>query len=137
MTDSFFEDGDDEALAEINMIPLIDIMLVLLVIFIIAAPLLSHAVKLDLPAASAVANRPETAALEIAIDAQRQVFWAGSAVNADELASRLAAAGAQQPLPELQLRADRATPYEAVAELLASAGRAGLTRIAFVTLPAR
>ena len=133
---SLDETHDDEALAEINMIPLIDVMLVLLIIFMVTAPLLTHSVKVDLPkAASSVSvTRPES--FELSIDRQGQVFWNGQAIDAKHLETRLAeaAAGASEP-PELHLRADRQTPYEKVAQVMSAASRHGLTRIGFVTDP--
>lgn len=134
---SLDETHDDEVLAEINMIPLIDVMLVLLIIFMVTAPLLTHSVKVDLPkAASSVSvTRPES--FELSIDRQGQVFWNGQAIDAKRLESRLAEAAAPgngEP-PELHLRADRQTPYEKVAQVMSAASRHGLTRIGFVTDP--
>jgi biopolymer transport protein ExbD len=125
-------DGD---LAEINMIPLIDVMLVLLVIFIVTAPLLTHAVKVDLPRASSAPNLTKPDNVQVAIDRAGQVHWNGEAVTAPVLAERLRAAAAQSPQPELHLRAERTTPYEKVAEVMSAAAREGLTRIGFVTEP--
>ncbi|HET6721021.1 MAG TPA: biopolymer transporter ExbD [Rhodocyclaceae bacterium] len=130
-------DGDDESgeLAEINMIPLIDVMLVLLVIFIVTAPLLTHAVKVDLPKASSAPNPTPPDSVQLAIDANSQVFWSGQAVDAGQLGEHLRAAAALTPQPELQLRAERTTPYEKVAEVMAASARAGLSRLGFVTEP--
>ncbi|MCI1190350.1 biopolymer transporter ExbD [Calidifontimicrobium sp. SYSU G02091] len=121
--------------AEINMVPLIDVMLVLLVIFIVTAPLLTHAVKLDLPRASSAANEPPPQRIEFAIDATGQRFWNGEPVSRDAAAARLAAEGRREPKPELQLRADHRVPYGDVAQTLADAAAAGLTRIGFVSEP--
>ena len=123
-------------MVEINMIPLIDVMLVLLVIFIITAPLLTHAVKLQLPSASSSANIPRPEHVQLAIDAGGRLFWNGETVTRDEMRRRLAAAATQSPQPELQLRADRITQYQPIAEVLADAALAGLTRIGFVSDPA-
>lgn len=125
-------DGD---LAEINMIPLIDVMLVLLVIFIVTAPLLTHAVKVDLPKASSAPNLTKLENVQLAIDAASQVFWNGQAVTPDELGELLKAAALRDPQPELHLRAERTTPYEKVAEVMSAAAREGVTRIGFVTEP--
>lgn len=125
-------DGD---LAEINMIPLIDVMLVLLVIFIVTAPLLTHAVKVDLPKASSAPNLTKPENVQLAIDAASQVFWNGQAVSPDELGELLKAAALRDPQPELHLRAERTTPYEKVAEVMSAAAREGVTRIGFVTEP--
>jgi len=125
-------DGD---LAEINMIPLIDVMLVLLVIFIVTAPLLTHAVKVDLPKASSAPNLTQPENVQLAIDAASQIYWNGTPVGADELAGLMKAAALREPQPELHLRAERLTPYEKVAAVMSAAAREGLTRIGFVTEP--
>ncbi|MDZ4254731.1 MAG: biopolymer transporter ExbD [Sulfuritalea sp.] len=132
---SLNDDDDNEALAEINMIPLIDVMLVLLVIFIVTAPLLTHAVKVDLPKASSSANLTKPDNVQVAIDSAGQVYWNGEVVASGVLDQKLRAAAALAPQPELHLRADRITPYEKVADVMSASARAGLTRIAFVTNP--
>lgn len=134
---SMNDDDGNEALAEINMVPLIDVMLVLLVIFIVTAPLLTHAVKVDLPKASSSANLTKPDNVQVAIDAAGQVYWNGEVVAAALLEQKLRAAAALKPQPELHLRAERTTPYEKVAEVMSAAAREGLTRIGFVTEPAR
>ena len=122
-------------MAEINMVPLIDVMLVLLVIFIVTAPLLTHAVKLDLPQASSAVNPPVPNKVEFAIDADGALYWNGEAVSRAVAAERLTAAGRRQPQPEIHLRADQAVAYRAVAQTLADAARAGLTKVGFVSEP--
>ncbi len=126
---------DNEPLAEINMVPLIDVMLVLLIIFMVTAPLLTHAVKVDLPKASSTANLTKPDNVQLAIDAASQVFWNGEAVNGEQFADRLKAASALQPQPELHIRAERTTPYEKVAQVMSEAAKQGLVRIGFVTDP--
>jgi len=132
---SFGRGGAQTPMAEINMIPLIDVMLVLLVIFIITAPLLTNAVKIDLPKAASAPNLTKPDHIQISIDAQHQLFWNGERVARDGLRQRLAAASRLQPQPELHLRADKDTPYHAVAEVMADAARAGMTRIGFISDP--
>ena len=130
------ESGDDDApLTEINMVPLIDVMLVMLIIFIVTAPLLTHAVKVELPKAASSANQTKPDNVQLAIDAAGQVFWNGEAVDASAFNARLQAAGIQQPQPEIHIRAERVTPYEKVAQVMSDAARNGLSRIAFVTDP--
>ena len=121
-------------LAEINMVPLIDVMLVLLVIFIVTAPLLNHAVKIDLPQASADATQPQ-APVQLAIRDNGDLYWNGEPVTQDTLEQRMHDAARQTPMPELRIHADRQTPYEHVAQAMAPASRQGLTRIGFVTEP--
>jgi len=132
------ESGDDNApLAEINMVPLIDVMLVLLVIFLVTAPMLTHAVKLELPRAASSPQISKPDSVQLSIDASNAVYWNGQVVDAAALNARLAAAAIQQPQPELHIRAERTTPYEKVAQLMSDAARAGVTRMGFVTDPAK
>ena len=122
-------------IAEINMVPLIDVMLVLLVIFIVTAPLLTHAVKVDLPKASSQPNETKPDNIQFAIDAKGALYWNGETVEKPLLAARFSQAAKLQPQPELHLRAEKSTPYEKVAEVMALASKAGLTRIGFVSEP--
>jgi biopolymer transport protein ExbD len=124
-----------ESMADINVTPMVDVMLVLLVIFILSAPMFTHAVKLDLPKAQAAGAPQPADAVKIAIDAAGTVYWNDEAVPPAELQPRLATAARREPQPELQLRADRATRYEAVAQLMAAAQQQGLTKLVFVTDP--
>ena len=132
---SFDGKGGSAPMSEINMVPLIDVMLVLLVIFIVTAPLLTHAVKLDLPKVSSTPNELKPDKIEFAIDAAGQRFWNGEPVTRAEAARRFAAEGKKQPQPEVHLRADHAVAYGAVAETLADASKAGLSKIGFVSEP--
>jgi len=134
---SLSEQDDAGDLAEINMIPLIDVMLVLLVIFIVTAPLLTHAVKVDLPKATSTPNLTKPENVQLAIDAAGLTYWNGAAVDAAELQQRLTLAAAQTPQPELHLRAERSTPYEKVAEVISASALTGLTKLGFVTEPKR
>lgn len=127
--------GRAQDIAEINMIPLIDVMLVLLIIFIITAPLLTHAIKLDLPQAASQPAPPPPDAIQLSIQADGTVFWNAEAVDAATLQTRLAAAAQQSPQPELHLRADGELAYKHVARLMGDASRAGLSKLGFVTDP--
>ena len=131
----FSRSGDSAPMAEINMIPLIDVMLVLLVIFIITAPLLTHAVKLELPKATSQPNLTKPEHIGVAIDGSGQLYWNGERVARKELQARLAAASKQRPQPEIHLRADRATRYQEIAEVMADSANAGMSRIGFVSEP--
>jgi biopolymer transport protein ExbD len=131
-------DNDDLGdMAEINVTPLVDVMLVLLVIFIITAPLLSYAIKLDLPNEPAPASEPAPATIKLSIDASGAVYWDGEAVTDADLVARMATAAKATTLPEVHLRADKATRYERIAFVLSTAQQAGLAKIGFVTEPAR
>jgi len=122
-------------MAEINMIPLIDVMLVLLVIFIITAPLLTHAVKLELPRVSSAPNATRPDNVQLAIDAEGRVYWNGAALEQAAWRSRMRAASGLAPQPEVHIRADGAVAWRRVAEVMADAAKAGLTRIGFVSDP--
>jgi biopolymer transport protein ExbD len=134
-----FERGHAPAqpMAEINVTPLVDVMLVLLVIFIITAPLLSYSIKLDLPNDPAPASEPAPAAVRLSIDAGGAVYWDGEPVSDAQLAARMEEAAKSITLPELHLRADKATRYERISFVLSTAQQAGLAKIGFVTEPAR
>ena len=122
-------------MAEINMIPLIDVMLVLLVIFIITAPLLTHSVKIDLPKASSTPNLTKPDNIQLAIDAQGKVFWNGETLERGAWQERMRGSSKLSPQPEVHIRADAAAAYGKVAVVLADAAKAGLTRIGFVSNP--
>lgn len=128
-------DSEDEVLSEINMIPLIDVMLVLLIVFIITVPVIRHAVQLELPQATSQPSQERPATIRLAIDAQGQYHWNEAAISDQELQTRLDAAAAQQPQPELHLSGDKAVRYERVAQAMAAAQRAGLGKIGFLTRP--
>lgn len=121
--------------AEINMVPLIDVMLVLLVIFIVAAPMLTHSVPLQLPKASASPMRSQAPHVSVSIDADAQVHWQGQALQRSQWQDRMQAVARQQPDTELRVHADHTVPYGNVAMVLADANRAGLHRVAFVSTP--
>ena len=122
-------------MAEINMVPLIDVMLVLLVIFIVTTPLLTHAVKVDLPAASSQPNQTKPDNISLSINANGTLYWNTETVERKDLDAKLAAAAKQTPQPELHLHADRTTQYQVVAEVMSAAARAGVSKIGFVTDP--
>jgi biopolymer transport protein ExbD len=129
------------SMSDINVTPMVDVMLVLLVIFIITAPMLTQAVKLDLPRAESSAAPSEVNSVVLAIDARGNVFWndeaLGSALTPGmaELDIRLAQAARLLPQPELELRFDKETRYEVVAQVMAQAQAKGLSRFGFVTEP--
>ena len=122
-------------MAEINMTPLIDVMLVLLVIFIVAAPLMSSSLKLELPKSEAAQPDEGRTSITLGVNASGQLFWGSETVALADLPARLQDAAARQPQPDVLLRADRAASYGPVAELIGEVQKAGLTRIGFVTDP--
>lgn len=122
-------------MADMNVVPLVDVMLVLLVIFIVTAPLLTHAVKIDLPKASSSANITQPQHIEFGIRADGSLFWNGEAVTLEALPQRFAQEAVKQPQPEVHIRADRLAHYEKLAQVMAAAAKAGLVRIGFVSEP--
>ncbi|MEQ5840931.1 biopolymer transporter ExbD [Paraburkholderia acidicola] len=122
-------------MADINMTPLIDVMLVLLVIFIITAPLFTHAIRLDLPRVAADSARQTPQTISISIDAAGKLYWNGNPVALDQLRAQLVQAGRSADQPEIHLRASRDTRYEVIAQVMGAAQQAGLERLGFVTDP--
>jgi len=132
---SFDSKHSSAPMSEINMVPLIDVMLVLLVIFIITAPLLTQAVKLQLPKASSQVNELRPDKIEFAIDATGALYWNGEAVSRAEAQRRFAIEGQKPTQPEVHLRADQAVAYRFVAMTLADASKAGLSKVGFISEP--
>lgn len=124
------------AMSDINVTPMVDVMLVLLVIFIIAAPLMNHAIRLDLPDAKSQAIPSEVKVIQISFAADASLFWENEAVSLKDLDARLAKLAQnkdQQALPEIILRADKSTRFELIAQVMAAAQGHGLNKIAFAT----
>ena len=124
---------DDDFNPEINTTPLVDVMLVLLIIFIMTIPVMNHAVKLDLPRAANQPNEVKPETINLSIDAAGQVYWNNEVLDETQLALRIGDASKVTPQPELHLRAERTTPYEKVAQVMAAAQSGGLTKMGFVT----
>lgn len=120
---------------EINMIPLIDVMLVLLIIFMITAPLMTHAVKLDLPDANSRPVKPDDDAVALSINGDGQLFWQQTPVTREVYRQKLAEAALLAQPPQLHIHADQAAAYRFIAEALADAANAGISRIGFVSEP--
>ena len=127
--------GRQVPMADINVVPLVDVMLVLLIIFIITAPLLTHSVKIDLPKAESIANITRPQHVELAIRTDGSLFWNGEPVLLQQLDSRFSATVAQAPETELHIRADKLAHYEHVARVMSIAAKAGMARIGFITDP--
>ncbi|MBP6269300.1 MAG: biopolymer transporter ExbD [Rhizobacter sp.] len=123
-----------QPMSDINMTPLIDVMLVLLVIFMITAPLMSSSLKLDLPKTEAAQPSESPEFITVSIDSGGQLFLADSEITAAALAQRVAETARLNPQTEVQLRADQAVPYGQVAELIGIVQQGGLTRIGFVVI---
>ncbi|GHC94591.1 biopolymer transporter [Pseudorhodoferax aquiterrae] len=129
------QDDADEVMNEINMTPLVDVMLVLLIIFIITIPVMKHAVNIDLPRASSEQEdaKPETIRLSVAADGG--YYWNETRITDEELLPRLQAEGAKEPQPELHIRGDREVRYERVAQAMSFARQANVRKIGFITEP--
>ena len=132
----FSQGGEPSPMSEINVTPLVDVMLVLLIVFMVTAPLLTHAVKIDLPKTQSQVNVGNPQAVALSIDARGRAYWNEQPVTDGELAARLRAAAREAPQPELHLRADKDTRYQTLADVLAAAQSAGVQKIVFVTDPA-
>ncbi len=126
---------NDEVMSEINMTPLVDVMLVLLIIFIITVPVLTHSVNVDLPRASNQPTELKPQTVQLAVTANGEVFWNETKVDAAQLNAKLLAAAVQSPQPEIHLRGDKAVPYEHVVKTMAAVQQAGILKIGFVTEP--
>ncbi len=124
-----------QPMSEINTTPLVDVMLVLLVIFIITAPLLTHAVKIDLPQATSQPVAKKSEVVSLSIDGEGKTYWNDVLIGKADLSERLADAVKKQPQPELQIRADKATRFQVLAEIMANAQNAGITKLGFVSIP--
>ena len=131
----FSQENHAAPMSEINMVPLIDVMLVLLIVFMITAPLLTHAVKIDLPDAARANTDASPETVTLALDDTGALYWNDRITRMTELPTLLAEIAARPHQPELHLRADRDTRYQALAEIMAAARLAGVHKIGFVTLP--
>lgn len=125
----------DEVISEINMTPLVDVMLVLLIIFIITVPVLTHSVNVDLPRASNQPTDLKPQTVQLAVTANGDVFWNEDKLDAAALTARLKTASAMSPQPEIHLRGDKAVPYEHVVKTMAAVQQAGILKLGFVTEP--
>ena len=124
--------SDDGLMAELNVTPLVDVMLVLLVIFILTAPLMTSAIRLDLPQSEGGEAGASAQAVTLVVDAQGALFLNDRPMTAEALRLKLQEAAKRNPLTELELRADASVPYGRVVEAMGLAQKAGLTRIGFV-----
>ena len=127
----------DDVMNEINMTPLVDVMLVLLIIFIITVPVMKHAITIDLPRATNVAQEAKPETIRLSVNADGVYFWNEQKIEDTALPALLKAGAAKRPQPDLHIRGDKAVRYERVAEAMASAQLAGIKKIGFITEPKR
>jgi biopolymer transport protein ExbD len=130
-----FNSGNNQPMSEINMTPLVDVMLVLLIIFIVCAPLMTQAIKVDLPQVNAAAldQKPET--IRLTVKADGEVYWDDHKVSDADLKAKLEAASHAEPQPEVHMSADKEARYEKIAEVMGATRDAGLSKFGFVTNP--
>ncbi|MFC0819671.1 ExbD/TolR family protein [Moraxella marmotae] len=124
---------DNNGMNEMNLIPLIDIMLVLMIIFLVTATVLNPSVPLDLPKTTATVNEMPPEVLQISIDKTGEIYWDREKITLDELTQRFAQQTQGGQNPQVNLRADKEGKYDMVAQVLAVASQAGLSKIAFVS----
>jgi biopolymer transport protein ExbD len=129
------QDETDDVMNEINMTPLVDVMLVLLIIFIITVPVMKHSVNIDLPRASSQPQDAKPQTVRLSVDAQGDYFWNENRIAEKDLPSLLKVEAAKEPQPELHIRGDKAVRYERVALAMAAAQQSGLRKIGFITEP--
>jgi len=129
------QDDSDDVMNEINMTPMVDIMLVLLIIFIITVPVMKHSVNIDLPRATNEAQNIKPETVRLSVDAEGSYFLNEAKIADDDLATQLKAAAAKEPQPDLHIRGDKSVRYERVAQAMAAAQQAGLRKIGFITEP--
>jgi biopolymer transport protein ExbD len=127
---------DERAMSEINTTPLVDVMLVLLIVFMITIPVITHTVPLDLPKVRNLATQTKPENVNISINRDGQIFWNLTRVDdTNALLERLKSAAVQKPQPEVHVRADEATRYEFVGRVILTAQRAGIQKVGFITEP--
>lgn len=130
-----FEQNTAQPMAEINTTPLVDVMLVLLIIFMVCAPLMTQSIDVNLPKAVGVSTQEKPQVVTLAVNAEGQLSWNGEVVSDDGLAQCLTELAARQPQPELHLMADKDVRYERVAQVMALVRGAGVSKMGFVMLP--
>lgn len=129
------QDETDDVMNEINMTPLVDVMLVLLIIFIITVPAMHHSVTINLPRASTQPQETKPETVRLSVDQRGQYFWNQNAINEKDLPRLLSVEAAKNPQPELHIRGDKEVRYERVAQAMAAARQSGLRKIGFITDP--
>ncbi|KML22213.1 MULTISPECIES: ExbD/TolR family protein [Burkholderia] len=128
-------DDNDEVISAINTTPLVDVMLVLLIIFLITIPVVTHTIQVQLPAERVQPLQTQPKSIEIAVNRQGDLFWGTEHVNLPTLVSRLKEISTQAPQPDVHVRGDQATPYRYIGRVVAACERAGVFKVAFITQP--
>jgi biopolymer transport protein ExbD len=129
---------DEKPMSEINTTPLVDVMLVMLIIFLITIPVITQSVKVDLPKAANIPTQTKPENINIAVDAEGNVFWNTAMVPSQEaLLERIKSVAVMDPQPEIHVRGDRATAYEHIGRVMVMCQRGGIQKIGFITEPDR
>lgn len=129
------QEADDEVIAAINTTPLVDVMLVLLIIFLITIPVVTHTVPVTLPKETVNPLQTKPQSIELAVDQTGDVYWNTQRVDAATLLAKLKTVSAQTPQPEIHVRGDQATRYESIGRVVTACERAGIAKVAFITQP--
>ena len=129
------QDGDDEVIAAINTTPLVDVMLVLLIIFLITIPVVTHTVPVQLPKETVSPLQTKPDSIEVAVDKDGNVFWNTQRIDNATLLAQLKAASQKTPQPEVHLRGDQTTRYEFIGRVVTDCERAGMAKVSFITQP--
>ena len=138
MSMSAGESGDDKAISEINVTPLVDVMLVLLIIFLITIPVITQSVKVELPKAANIPTQTKPENVNIAVDKEGNVYWNTLLVPTQEaLLERIKSVAVMDPQPEIHVRGDRGTAYEHIGRVIVLAQRGGIQKVGFITEPDR
>ena len=129
------EGDEDEVISSINTTPLVDVMLVLLIIFLITIPVVTHTVQLQLPKETVQPLQTQPKSIEIAVNRDGDFFWYEQHVDAQTMLDRLKAASVQNPQPEVHIRGDQQTRYEFIGRVIVACERAGIAKVSFITEP--
>ena len=131
-------DDEDKAISEINVTPLVDVMLVLLIIFLITIPVITQSVKVDLPQAANIPTQTKPENINIAVDAEGNIFWNTAQLPSQEaLLERIKQIAVLDPQPEIHVRGDRNTAYEHIGRVIVTCQRGGIQKVGFITEPDR
>jgi biopolymer transport protein ExbD len=130
-----FDQGSPQPMSEINVTPLVDVMLVLLIIFMVCAPLMTQSISVNLPKAVGVSTEEKPETISLSVSADGALSWNGATVVDAALVQHLKEVAAKQPQPELHLMADKEVRYERVAQVMAMVRESGVTKMGFVMLP--
>ena len=135
MTGPRAEDGEDAVMASINTTPLVDVMLVLLIIFLITIPVVTHTIPLQLPREASQPNQPQPQTIHLSVDRAGVVYWEQSPIDMHSLQQRLEERAHLTPQPAVHIRGDQRAQYEPIGRIILACQRAGLTRVGFITEP--